>query len=63
MAQHDPLETTDYSKHTDQELREAIHKIDQQESRVESEDSDSAVNTARRQRQEMQDELNRREIS
>lgn len=35
----------------------------QQESRVESEDSAKALNTARRQRQEMQTGLSRREIS
>ncbi len=63
MAQHNPPDPTDYSLHTDEQLREAITKIDNQEPRVESEDSDAAVKAAQRQRQEMQQELNRRESS
>lgn len=60
MAQQ---EKTDYSRHTDEELREAIARIDEQEPRVRAEDSPAAVSAAQRQRQEMQTELDRRETS
>lgn len=39
MAQHNPPDPTDYSLHTDEQLREAITKIRKQEPRVKSEDS------------------------
>lgn len=63
MAQQETPETTDYSRHTDEELREAIAKIDQQAPRVTADGSDAAANAAQRQRQQMQTELTRREIS
>lgn len=53
-------DTTDYSKHTDDELRDGITKIDQQEQRIAEEDSDSALDAASDQRGAMQAELDRR---
>lgn len=52
---------TDYSKHTDDELREGIEKVDEQEGRIAAEDSDAALDAAREQRVEMAEELARRD--
>lgn len=52
---------TDYSKHTDDELRQGIEKVGEQEGRIAAEDSDAALDAARQQRVEMADELARRE--
>lgn len=52
---------TDYSKHTDDELREAIRKAQEQIDRVAAEDSDDAVEANREQVQQMQAELDRRQ--
>jgi hypothetical protein len=52
--------SADYSKHTDDELREGIAKIDDQESRIAVEDSDTALEAAREQRARMAEELQRR---
>lgn len=52
---------TDYSKHTDDELRDGIGKVDEQEGRIAAEDSDAALDAARQQRTEMAEELARRE--
>lgn len=56
MTEH----SADYSKHTDDELREGIAKIDDQESRIAVEDSDTALEAAREQRARMAEELQRR---
>lgn len=61
MAEQDPLEQTDYRQHTDEELRRGIDKVSREESRIASEDSQEALDTARRQRAAMQAELDRRE--
>lgn len=53
-------EQTDFSKHTDEELREGIRKADEQLDRVKAEDSDDAVAANREQVQLMQQELDRR---
>lgn len=52
---------TDYSKHTAEELREGIEKVDEQEGRIAAEDSDAALDAARQQRVEMAEELARRD--
>ena len=51
---------TDYSKHTDEELREGIRKAEEQIDRVRAEDSDDAAEANREQVQAMRDELERR---
>lgn len=56
MTEH----TADYSKHTDDELRDGIAKIDEQQSRIAVEDSDTALEAARAQRAHMAEELQRR---
>lgn len=56
-------DTTDYSKHTDDQLRDGIAKIDQQQPRISEEDSDSALAAANDQREAMQQELDRRTAS
>jgi hypothetical protein len=53
-------EATDYSKHTDEELREGIRKAEQQIDRVRDEDSSDAVAANREQVELMQQELDRR---
>ncbi|HVM20469.1 MAG TPA: hypothetical protein VM307_10955 [Egibacteraceae bacterium] len=53
-------DTTDYSKHTDEELREGIEKSAQNIARIENEGSDEQLEAARDQHQAMQDELDRR---
>jgi hypothetical protein len=52
---------TDYSKHNDEQLREGIERVDEQEGRIATEDSDEALEAARAQRQEMTEELERRQ--
>jgi hypothetical protein len=52
---------TDYSKHTNEELRQGIEAVDDQERRIATEDSDEALEAARRQRDEMAEELVRRQ--
>jgi|GEM_PF-5789640 len=51
---------TDYSKHTDEELREGLRKADEEEPRIAAEDSDAAVQANRDQREAMQAELDKR---
>jgi ribosome-binding protein aMBF1 (putative translation factor) len=51
---------TDYSKHTDEQLREGIERVDEQLGRIASEDSEQAVQAAREQREAMAEELARR---
>jgi hypothetical protein len=53
--------STDYSKHTDEELREGIRTAEAQADRVAAEDSDEALRANREQVQAMKDELARRE--
>lgn len=53
-------EQTDYSLHTDEELREGIRKAQEQHDRVEREDSDAAAGANEEQIQLMQQELERR---
>lgn len=60
MAQHDPLEKTDYRLHTDEELRDAIGTAQHEQSRLVEEGSEEALDAARRQQQEMEAELQRR---
>lgn len=57
MTEH----SADYSKHTDEQLRDGIAKIDQQETRIAAEDSDTALDAARDQRDQMAQELQRRQ--
>lgn len=52
---------TDYSKHTDEELRDGIQKVTEQEQRIATEDSNEALDAAREQRDLMADELARRQ--
>jgi hypothetical protein len=56
-----PPETTDYSKHTDEQLREGIRKADEELDRIAHEDSQRAVDVNRQQREAMAEELARRE--
>lgn len=58
-----PPETADYSKHTDAELRDGITAVDEQLSRITTEDSDAAADAARTQREAMAAELARRDAS
>jgi hypothetical protein len=52
---------TDYSKHTEDELRDGIRKVDEQEQRIATEDSNEALDAAREQRELMRAELDRRQ--
>jgi hypothetical protein len=54
-------DTADYSKHTDDELRAGIARVQEQEGRIAAEDSDAALDAAREQRDAMQAELDRRQ--
>ncbi|CAN5597513.1 MAG: hypothetical protein M3493_14305 [Actinomycetota bacterium] len=54
-------DTADYSKHTDEELRAGIARVQEQEGRIAAEDSDAALDAAREQRDAMQAELDRRQ--
>lgn len=56
-----PGETTDYSKHTDEELRDGIAKSEQNLARIEKEGSEDQLAAARQQREAMQAELKQRE--
>jgi hypothetical protein len=55
------METADFSKHTDEELRDGIRKAEEQADRVAAEDSDEALEANQTQLQAMKDELARRE--
>lgn len=57
MADH----SADYSKHTDEELRAGIARIDEQESRIAQDSTEDALDAARDQRAQMAAELDRRE--
>ena len=57
----DASETTDYSKHTDEELRDGIAKSEENMRRIESEGSDDQLAAARDQHEAMEAELNRRQ--
>ncbi len=54
-------DTADYRKHTDDELRAGIARVQEQEGRIAAEDSDAALDAAREQRDAMQAELDRRQ--
>lgn len=57
----DQVANTDYSKHTDEELRDGINKAEQNLQRMEQEGSDEQLDAARAQRDAMQAELDRRQ--
>lgn len=50
----------DMDKHTDEQLREGIHKVDEQEPRVDAEDSEAAHRKQQEQREAMEQELQER---
>jgi hypothetical protein len=52
---------TDYSKHTDEQLRAGIERAEEQDPRIDAESSDDALEAERAQREEMAEELERRE--
>ncbi len=54
-------ESTDYSKHTDDELREGIRKSEQNLERIRREGSDDQLEAAREQHEAMEAELSRRQ--
>lgn len=54
---------TDFSKHTDEELREGIRKANENAARVSTEDSDEAMQALADKREAMEEELRRREQS
>lgn len=54
-------ETTDYSKHTDDELRDGIAKSEQNMQRISSEGSEEQLEAARDQHEAMQAELDSRQ--
>ena len=55
-----PSETTDYSKHTDEELAEGIRKSEENMARMQEEGSNDQLAAAREQQEAMQAELRRR---
>ena len=57
----DASETTDYSKHSDEELREGIEKSEENLKRIESEGSSEQLEAAKDQHEAMQAELSRRQ--
>lgn len=57
----DASETTDYSKHTDEELRDGIAKSEQNIKRIETEGSEDQLAAARDQHEAMEAELRRRQ--
>ena len=57
----DASSTTDYSKHTDEELREGITKAEENLRRIEGEGSEDQLAAARDQHDAMQAELSRRQ--
>ena len=59
----DQVEKTDYSKHTDEELRDGINKAEENLERIAQEGSDEQRAAAQEQRDAMQAELDRRESS
>ena len=56
----DQVANTDYSKHTDEELRDGINKADENLQRISSEGSDDQREAAQAQRDAMQAELDKR---
>jgi hypothetical protein len=58
MSDHD--EHADLTKHSDHELRAGIDRSLEQEQRIAEEDSQEALDAARRQRAAMEEELRRR---
>lgn len=50
----------DYSKHSDDELREGIERAEEQEPRIAEESSEEALEAEREQRAAMEDELRKR---
>ena len=56
-----PSETTDYSKHSDEELREGVAKSEQNLARIEREGSEEQLAAAREQHEAMEAELRRRQ--
>ena len=56
-----PSETTDYSKHTDEELRDGIAKSEQNMSRIAQEGSDDQLAAAKEQHEAMEAELRNRQ--
>ena len=56
----DASQTTDYSKHTDEELRDGIAKAEQNLNRIREEGSDDQLQAAQDQHDAMQAELARR---
>lgn len=57
----DQVAKTDYSKHTDAELRDGINKADANLKRIAEEGSDDQREAAQEQRDAMQAELDRRQ--
>ena len=57
----DASETTDYSKHTDEELRDGIAKSEENMRRIEAEGSEDQLAAARDQHEAMEAELSRRQ--
>jgi HAMP domain-containing protein len=57
----DPVADTDYSKHTEQELRDGINAAEQNLSRMSQEGSDEQREAAQAQRDAMQAELDKRQ--
>ena len=53
-------ETTDYSKHTDEELRDGIVKSEENMARIQREGSDEQLEAAKEQHEAMEQELARR---
>lgn len=56
----DASQTTDYSKHTDEELRDGIAKSEENLSRIRTEGSEDQLQAAQDQHDAMQAELERR---
>ena len=54
-------DTADYSKHTDEELRDGIAKSEENMRRIESEGSDDQLEAAKVQHEAMEAELTRRQ--
>lgn len=58
-----PSETTDYNKHTDEELRQGIIKAEENLRRIDKEGSQEQIQAARDQHDAMLDELESRQTS
>lgn len=54
-------DTADYTKHTDEQLREGIERADENARRIAAEGSDDQLEANREQRDAMEDELKGRE--